>query len=68
MKYIIGKDRNQVEFLSLEDQVEQENEVRLIDLFVNSLNLSEFGFKESMQNIQGGRFKEEDQHITHQTF
>lgn len=55
MKYIIGKDRNQVEFLSLEDQVEQENEVRLIDLFVNSLNLSEFGFKESMQNFQGGR-------------
>ncbi|MCZ2248215.1 MAG: transposase, partial [Bacteroidia bacterium] len=55
MKYIIGKNRNQVEFYSLEELIEQDNEVRLIDLFVDSLPLGEFGFSESKQNEQGGR-------------
>jgi len=36
----------------LEELIEQDNEVRLIDLFVNSLPLSEYGFKEfKQQNI-----------------
>lgn len=55
MKYVIGKNRNQVEFYSLEELIEQDNEVRLIDLFLDSLPLGEFGFSESKQNQQGGR-------------
>lgn len=55
MKYIVGKSRNQIEFYSLEELIEQDNEVRLIDLFVDSLPLSEYGFEESKQNEKGGR-------------
>ena len=55
MKYIKGKNRNQIEFYCLEELIDQDNEVRLIDLFVNSLPLSEYGFEESKQNEQGGR-------------
>ncbi len=55
MKYIVGKNRNQVEFYSLEELIEQDNEVRLIDLFVDSLPLNDFGFETPKQNEQGGR-------------
>ena len=47
MKYIKGQNRTQT-FLfpvSLEDAAEPENEVRLIDVFVNGLKLDEFGFR-----------------------
>jgi transposase len=53
MKFITGKDRNQTEFFCLEQAIGQENEVRLIDLFVNSLNISDFGFK--LDFIENGR-------------
>jgi hypothetical protein len=41
MKFIIGKDRKQVALfpVSLEESIEAENEVRVIDFFVNSLDL-----------------------------
>lgn len=47
MKFIQGYDRNQIHLFptSLEAAIHQDNEVRLIDLFVDSLNLQEFGFK-----------------------
>ena len=44
MKYITGNNRHQMQFFSLEEYIHQDNEVRLIDLFVDSLNLQEFGF------------------------
>lgn len=53
MKFITGKDRNQTEFFCLEQAIGQDNEVRLIDLFVNSLNISDFGFK--LDFIENGR-------------
>lgn len=37
MKYIIRKDTNQVELFCLEERIEQDNEVRLIELFIDSL-------------------------------
>ncbi|MCO5259876.1 MAG: IS1182 family transposase [Crocinitomicaceae bacterium] len=55
MKYIVGKNRSQMEFYSLEELISQDNEVRLIDLFVDSLPLSNFGFEAPKQNEQGGR-------------
>jgi hypothetical protein len=47
MKFIIGKDRSQIPLFvtSLDEAIDQDNEVRLIDLFVSSISLSEFGFK-----------------------
>lgn len=47
MKYIQGQNRNQTCLfpISLEDSIEFDNEVRLIDLFVDSLSLKVFGFK-----------------------
>ena len=45
MKIIQGKPRNQWELYCLDAHVDVDNEVRLIDLFVDSLNLSELGLK-----------------------
>lgn len=39
----------------LEERIPQENEVRLIDLFVDSLPLEEYGFIEENRNPLGGR-------------
>lgn len=53
MKFIRGKDRNQTEFFCLDQAIEQDNEVRLIDLFVGSSSLADFGFKTAF--IENGR-------------
>jgi len=45
VKCIQGKPRNQWEMYCLDAHVDADNEARLIDLFVDSLNLSELGFK-----------------------
>ncbi len=46
MAYIIGQDRNQVQFvsISLEDLIDQDNPTRVIDAYVDSLDLVELGF------------------------
>jgi transposase len=55
MKFLEGKDRQQLEFYSqsLDDTISSENEVRLIDVFVMSLPMSELGFR--MDFIENGR-------------
>jgi transposase len=55
MKFIQGHDRHQTHLfpVSIEESVEQDNEVRVIDLFVESLPLKEFGF--DMDFIENGR-------------
>jgi transposase len=55
MKFIQGQNRAQTYLfpISLDDAVDPENEVRLIDIFVDSLNLEEFGFKTGF--IENGR-------------
>ena len=47
MRSIQGESREQLMFLpaSLDDYIATDNETRSIDLFVNSLNLQEYGFK-----------------------
>lgn len=45
MKFITGKDRDQLEFFSLNQVISEENLVRLIDLFLQADNLADFGFK-----------------------
>jgi len=55
MKFIQGFDRNQTALfpLTLEQSIDQDNEVRIIDLFVDSLPLSDYGFK--MEFGENGR-------------
>ncbi len=55
MKFIQGQNRGQTYLfpVSLNDAVDTENEVRLIDVFVDSLKLEEFGFKTHF--IENGR-------------
>ena len=47
MKYIQGQNREQTSLfpVSLEQAIGADNEVRFIDLFVDSLNLEDYGFK-----------------------
>ncbi|HLS71674.1 MAG TPA: transposase, partial [Chitinophagaceae bacterium] len=49
------KDRNQFEMFCLEERIEKDNEVRMIELFVDSLTLADYGFVEQKANPQGGR-------------
>ena len=46
MKFIQGQDRSQISLfpVSLDTAIDQNNEVRLIDLFVESLELRSLGF------------------------
>ena len=53
MKFIQGKDRDQIEFFSLSQLISEENEVRMIDLFVHAINLTDYGFKTDF--IENGR-------------
>ena len=53
MKFITGKDRDQLEFFSLNQVIPEENEVRLIDLFLHAVDLEDFGFK--IDFIENGR-------------
>jgi hypothetical protein len=47
MKYISGCDRTQTSAfpISLEDSIEETNIVRIIDLFVDSLDIFKMGFR-----------------------
>ncbi len=47
MKFITGIDRNQVALfpISLEHAIDEDNDVRIIDLFVDSLSIEDYGFK-----------------------
>jgi len=55
MKFIKGKDRHQIHLfpVSIDTQIDQNNEVRLIDMFVDSLLLDEYGFKTAF--VENGR-------------
>ncbi|TDD96223.1 IS1182 family transposase [Flavobacterium cellulosilyticum] len=54
-KFIIGTNRNQLPLFatSIDDAIAQDNEIRLIDLFVDSLKLSDFGF--NFEFVENGR-------------
>jgi len=55
MEYIRGIPRNQITFAttSLEDDISQDNPVRVIDAFVESLDLDSMGFKRAVPNTTG---------------
>lgn len=55
MKFIQGKPRTQIPLFAscLDEAIDKDNEVRIIDLFVDSLKLQDYGFK--MKFIENGR-------------
>ena len=55
MAYITGEDRNQVKMLtiSLDDVIDKDNSVRVIDAYVESINLKELGFIEYSGSNRG---------------
>ena len=55
MKFIHGQERNQINLfpVSLDESIGPENEVRTIDLFVDSLSVKNLGFR--MDYIENGR-------------
>ena len=54
-KFITGSDRNQIPLFasSMDQAIAKDNQVRLIDLFVDSLKLSDFGF--DFEFVENGR-------------
>ena len=54
MDYVKGKCRNQVQIMkSLDEYIKQNNVVRIIDAFVNSLDIKALEFKNSVLNTAG---------------
>lgn len=55
MKFINGTNRNQFPLFasSIDDAIAQDNEIRLINLFVDSLKLADFGF--TFDFVENGR-------------
>jgi transposase len=55
MKFIQGANRQQIQMYTqcLDETIEQNNEVRFIDLFVDGVKLKEFGF--DMEYVDNGR-------------
>jgi transposase len=53
MQFIPGSDRHQTFFSTLEDQVSADNPVRLIDAFIDKLNLYRLGFTNTVHKSEG---------------
>ena len=53
MQYIQGNNRNQTYFITLDDQLAADNPVRLIDAFVDKLDLQKLGFTGTVHKSEG---------------
>lgn len=53
MQFITGTNRNQTYFARLEDQVSNDNTVRLIDAFIDKLELDKLGFTKTIHSAEG---------------
>ena len=53
MQFIQGSNRNQTYFATLEDQVSADNPVRLIDAFIDKLDLQRIGFSTGVNKSEG---------------
>jgi transposase len=53
MQYIQGNNRNQTYFITLDDQLATDSPVRLIDAFVDKLNLQKLGFSGTVHKSEG---------------
>jgi transposase len=55
MQYIQGHDRHQTYFITLDDHLAIDNPVRLIDAFVDKLDLEKLGFTATVPKSEGPR-------------
>ena len=53
MKFILGNNRHQTYFSTLEEQVAADNPVRLIDAFIDKLELQKLGFTKTVYKSEG---------------
>jgi transposase len=53
MQFIQGSNRNQTYFATMEDQVTADNAVRLMDAFVDKLDLQQLGFSNTIHKSEG---------------
>ena len=53
MQHITGISRHQLQVVSLEDTISQDNPVRFIDAFVHSIHLERIGFQERVLKTEG---------------
>ncbi len=53
MQFIQGTSRNQTYFATLDEQVSADNPVRLIDAFVDKLDLQQLGFSNILHKTEG---------------
>ncbi|PCH67687.1 MAG: hypothetical protein COC01_05235 [Bacteroidetes bacterium] len=53
MQHIHGQNRNQIQMICLDQMVGEESLVRVIDAFVEMLDLEEFGFSYFKLNKEG---------------
>jgi transposase len=53
MNYILGVDRNQMQFMALEEMVSVDSWARVIDVFVDILHLQDLGFKHATLQKEG---------------
>jgi len=53
MQFIQGSDRHQTYFITLEDQAGADNPVRLMDAFIDKLDLQKLGFSNTMHKSEG---------------
>jgi transposase len=55
MQFIHGQPRQQSYFATLEDQVAADNPVRLLDAFIEKLDLQQLGFQKAVHHSEGRR-------------
>ena len=53
MQFIQGQQRNQTYFATLDDQVAADNPVRLVDAFIDKLDLQKLGFQKTVHKSEG---------------
>ena len=53
MQFIPGQPRHQTYFATLEDQVATDNPVRLMDAFIDKLDLQKLGFQKTVHHSEG---------------
>ena len=53
MQFIQGNNRHQTYFATLDDQVAPDNSVRIMDAFIDKLDLQKLGFTNTMYKAEG---------------
>ena len=53
MQFIQGVNRHQTYFTTIDEQISSENSVRLVDAFIDKLDLAQLGFTSTIHKSEG---------------